>query len=314
MKTETQRLRFWLPTAFWLCHTRRAQVPNAMNPNESQPPAPANPQPDAAELRIEKIREGSVTLGQFVERVFVEVLRPNAPPDYPLFQNERFCKRVVRYCKPWPEWVLRIAAEVLAVRFPTVKKQTLFDCLRWLLFLAVEARIDQSNFESVPPAPKVDDRFMGAVAGHLLAHFIRHEPILRAAASQTPAQDKPGEPAKPDQKQSVPTLDELQQQFVPTIAGYFNDFPIGFLDFNSALAEAKANTFDKAGNVKDKHRTPIYRKILSDWVEIEGLSGPKELTDYLGPKLLNDPEFERRYDRVKHICSDFKITFQPFVK
>ena len=269
------------------------------NPGDLQVAAPT-PLGDNVEEQVQEIQKRARTLGEFVELVFVEVLLPLSA-DYPLLREERIKRRIQRYVKPWPLWVLRISAEVLAVRFPKVPKQTIFEGLRFLHFLALEFRIDGTNCDDPPPLPDFDKKVLGAMAGHLFAHFLRHEAAIQAIPVESPRGAK------------FRSLADLEKLFVPMLAEYLKEFPEGFLGFNSALEEAKESTFDKAGNLKETQLAPVYRKILSDWPEIECLSGPKALAERLSP-LLRNRDFEDRYERVKKICQRMEITFQPFVK
>jgi hypothetical protein len=53
--------------------------------------------------------------------------------------------------------------------------------------------------------------------------------------------------------------------------------------------------------------------MLSNWVTIEKMTGPKELTHFLLP-VLRDKDFFSAYDRVKQICSRMGVTFKSRVK
>jgi hypothetical protein len=239
-------------------------------------------------------------MGEFVELCYVELSIPTL--------DERFSQRFPRYCKPWPVWVLRIATEVLAVRFPTIQKIKIFETLLALHYIALEFRLDGTNWDDRPPWSGVDEKFVGAMAGHFLAHFLRWEFL-----TQDP-QEKNSRAlvvAAPQGKR--PSLEDFEKRFVPILADHFKKFPAAFLDFQSAFAEAKDVTFDQFGFKKETPLAPIYLKILADWTEIECLSGPTALTEYLSP-MLGNQEFEKKYERVKKLCQRMGITFPPVVK
>ena len=190
------------------------------------------------------------------------IIRP-AGIDYPIFRDE---KKFLRYLKPWPIWVLRLHAEILYVRFPTIKKETIFETVQILHGMALEAKLDGSFFPSFDSVPEVQDGFLGALYGHFFAHFMKWE-------EDSPSTEN--EKAEIEALRKIPTLASFQQDIVPQITAHLERNPEGFLPFQNAFAKAKENTFDKNGNLKETPLTPIYRKILAEWTVVECLSGPK---------------------------------------
>jgi hypothetical protein len=96
---------------------------------------------------------------------------------------------------------------------------------------------------------------------------------------------------------------------------YMELIPTGLFEFAVGFANAKQNTFDKQGWLRETTLTRIYGEIVENWPEIEELSGPTALCNFLSPVLKgNDNSPEMRLDRVNKICQRMGVRFQPFVK
>ena len=132
------------------------------------PPNPAEshdgPSAGAGEAQISKRFTGCNTIGEMWLRVMegpMERTRRYLPP----VDHEEMWRPLRRYCEPWPDWVLRIAAEVLHVHFPTISKSTIEGVLRYFHFISLVARVDGSNQELRPPTPEMNPKILGALIG-----------------------------------------------------------------------------------------------------------------------------------------------------
>jgi hypothetical protein len=230
----------------------------------------------------------------------------------PSRKRELFLNRFVRYSEPWPEWVLRIAVEVLHVHVPTIPKRTIKDALRCIHFFLLEWQVhdETQSLPNLDAASAFDLAHFGAFYGHLFAALenARRE-IDQALASGTISAEKHAVFVKHI------SLNVFQVAIEPQLASMLKSEPGGWLEWMTALTKAKASTFDKSGTRKETTLTRIYAAILKNWPEIEALAGPTALCAYLSPVLGGrkvDPE--KQMDRVKKICQRMGITFKPFVK
>lgn len=248
---------------------------------------------------------GCKTFGEMFRRLeegACERTRGYLPPDI----HEKIWRHMFRYFDPWPDWVLRIAAEVLHVQLPTISKPAIQDALRFVHFIMLEARFDGSNKAAMPKLPELNPSIMGALVGHGLAYSHHIRKRIEELKDVVPAE-------RLEEISNQASLDKFHKKVVPAIGKYLQQKPESFVEFQAGYGHAERNTFDKHGSRKETPLTPIYEKILSDWPEIECLSGPKALTEYLSP-LLGNQDFEDKYERVKAICKRMRITFKPFVK
>lgn len=251
----------------------------------------------------------SKTLGEFLKKTYqprMEFALASLQPGH----RECIIRDVLRYCEPWPEWVLRVAAEICQVDLPTVPKETIKANLRWIHALFFEVRLDGSSLpESIPP-PKLDPEVMGALMGHLVAHLERWNAELgKASAKELLSSDAFAESSR------LFSLEVMQQELVPHLSKYLEIRSTGFLAFNDALKEARMNTVGKSGERKETTLTRVYRALFEDWPRVERLSGPTALCDFLSPVLKgNESDPEKRLDRVKKVCRRMGVQFQRTVK
>ncbi len=256
-----------------------------------------------------RLFEESETLGEGLKR-FGLLRIPQHLARVPPRSRERFLNAFVRWCEPWPEWVLRIAAEVLHVYFPTIPKKTIKAGLQKLHFFLFGLRLNEKGFAELETMLKVDAAVYGAMLGHFCAWMENSRRNLdRELAKGLISPDQHLEYAK------LSSLEFLQAQVAEPIADFLKSNPDNWLAGVTAFAKAKASTFDRSGSCKETTSTRVYYVILRNWPEIEELSGPTALAHFLRPVLEgseNDPE--KRLDRVKKVCRRMGITFKPFVK
>ena len=213
-----------------------------------------------------------------------------------------------RHFDPWPRWVLKIGVEVLRVSFPKVSKSVIEESLQCFNFYLLTAKIDGSNRNEAPPIPKLSGHDFGAILGHMTAHMKHGNEKAGEAREKNLLSDKESKHYATEF-----SLDTFQNEIAPVICSFLKLRPTETVEFGLSFSAACGNTFTKHGGEKETPLTRIYRKIFSDWTEIENLSGPKALTEYLS-ELLGNQEFEKKYERVKVICKRMGITFKPLVK
>jgi hypothetical protein len=157
-----------------------------------------------------------------------------------------------------------------------------------------------------PKGENLDSVFLGRLFGHLYAQFVKTAESHWIQFNSIPVSSRPN--------LQLPTLVDLQKQFVPLLAEMvFKRHPEDFLAFQAAFEEARKGTFDKHGGYKETQLTPVYRKIFASWEEIEGFSGPKDLTHFL-LKDKENADFYAAYSSVKMMCSRLGIAFAKPVK
>lgn len=248
---------------------------------------------------------GCKTIGEIIRQAklaSLERLRPALPPEL----QELASPRTLRYWEEWPDWVLRVAAEVFHVDVPTISKAEILETLRFVNFFVFVARIDGGPSPTLLKFPDPNPRTFGALVGHGVAMMMDLRQLFEEARGRIPE-------ARLEEFRKRASLEDFQCEIAPLVADYFKAEPTAFMAFQAGFSDAERNTFGKGGTRKETPLTPVYRKILDDWPEIEGLSGPKALTEYLSP-LLGNQDFEDKYERVKAICKRMRITFKPFVK
>ena len=224
-------------------------------------------------------------------------------------KGEKVFSRFMCYLDPRPDWVLRVAVEVVSVHFPTIKKEVIYDCFRFAHWFFFEMRFDGSG-PRPPEFPEIDPRVLGAMIGHMV---VMPETLRSTAAEALKAGNL--SPEKYAEYVEEFSSERFQIELQPHLNRYFKARPKEIIEVCEAIADAKKKTLDEQGRLKETTLTKVYSAILDDWPEIEELSGPTELCAFLKPVFIgneNDPE--KRLDRVKKICRRMGIQFKPPVK
>jgi len=225
-------------------------------------------------------------------------------------KRDIFLRRWMRLYAPWPEWVLRVATEVLVVHFPRVQRKTIFEGLKAIHWLFFEAKIHD---DSEPPQFDFPPDLRNELV-RLFGHMEKHMEELGKQIEEL---------KKELLKVKLPERsDEIEQKIKPKWQNDYKRMGDLFLDFlkrkppeehlptMETLLIANKATFDEEGRARDTTATAIYRKILESWEEVELLSGPEQLCDFLDP-VLGHGDAEAKLDRVKHIVRRMGIVFHP---
>jgi hypothetical protein len=202
----------------------------------------------------------------------------------------------LRMLEPWPDWVLRIASELIAVRYPRVEKIVILELLEFVhaLFFGLRVKSPQSI-----TAVGLRDNLIRLV-GHLEAHTQRK--FAEAEAKGVDSSE----------------LDALKMQrteefskgwlMLMTALAKLNEAPFGIME---KAVDAKRATFDQNDNLRSTPATELYQAIFDNWQQVEKMSGQAELTEFLDPYLGKNRSQEQSYELVKKLCQRMEITFRP---
>jgi hypothetical protein len=283
------------------------------NPVVSEKSGELVPSPSKGAQEIKSWFKEPIPIAEVFRRLkkemLVELIAKHSA-QYPELLDESFSRHLLRFYEPWPDWTLRIAAEVLHVNYPTLPKKEIEQFFRFLHFWVFEFRLDCSiPRESWVRFPKFEDAsWWGSAMGHIIAQVenVRHKAKQFVATH-------PMTPEKRAEFEKLTSFDEVQRQTAPLFSDYFKQRPEKSLELLTAMTNAKGKTFDESGLPKETTLTRIYKEIFAGWPVIEELSGVTALTEYLKPHLGNG-DIERQQDRVKKIVKRMGITFKPYVK
>jgi hypothetical protein len=219
--------------------------------------------------------------------------------------NSMHLEHVSRYFKPWPNWVFNIAAEVFGVHFPSISKQTFIAVLKNIHWFIFEAPIHGASTThppfSLPPDFRNDLlRFIGHMEKHLDLFSIQISEIeaLQLSSSERLELQK----IKMERKENI-------ERFQKALCNYL--FKKGNITENvEVIVDAKRATLDSKGRIRESPATKMYLTILKSWPEVESLSGPKELCQFLSP-FLGTKSGIANQERVKKLVQRMGIVFVP---
>jgi hypothetical protein len=245
------------------------------------------------------------TLSDFLKNIYRPKLTVVARR-MPSGKGDIFLRHTVRYFDPWPDWVLGMIIEILRVHVPTIPKSTINDTVRFVHNFIFAYKLDGSTPKDLFKIPEFGAPQVGASLGHLAA--LAEKLLLRVTT-----EFEQNSISSEDYKSYADSL-SLERMQIET-QPYMELIPTGLFEFAVGFANAKQNTFDKQGWLRETTLTRIYGEIVENWPEIEELSGPTALCNFLSPVLKgNDNSPEMRLDRVNKICQRMGVRFQPFVK
>ncbi len=250
----------------------------------------------------------SKTIGEMLnvgreERLRRTLAKFNATPE----QTEIIVYPTIRFFKPWPEWVLRVATEVYSVNFPTINKKTLFECFKFIHWLILEAEILSDTLKMPDfkfPTDVKDELF------RLIGHGQKHMVLLDSRIAEVDASIF--SPESQIELQSLKAeIKESKTDFSDIFFGLLKRLPLETqVAAYELIAAASQSTLDKEGRRRETTATPIYEKLLESWMEVELLSGPAELCELLDP-VLKGGDCVSKLDRVKKIVNRIGIEFAP---
>ena len=258
---------------------------------------------DQSEPDVEKLLKRCATFGDVFRSYYAIKLR-DAFSGQPATIRETILNNFLRFFEPWPDWVLRIAAEVDGVYAPTISKTLLYDCFRLIHTFFFELRLDGTSPRESVSIPKIDASTLGAGMGHafVVAQVVERQALELAQAGVL----------SPEKLLEYQTRAKPPEALKKALTNYIDARSLSdFIEFSNALANARARTLDKRGQFRTTTATDVYAAILSDWPTVETMTGPTELCTFLSSRLVgsqNDPAF--KLDRIKKICRRMGIKFK----
>jgi hypothetical protein len=219
-------------------------------------------------------------------------------------KRDALLRSLIRPYQPWPEWVLRVATEVLVVYLPSVKKDNIFKSLKAIHWIVFEAKInDDTEYPKFEFSPEIMSEIL-RVFGHVQRHITKTGEKIDELKQLYPNAAEIREEIEPDwQKNHKRAKDEF-------LAFLAKRKPDQVVPIMQTFVEANIATYDGEGRLRDTTATAIYKEILNSWEEIECFSGVHELCEFLGP-ILGHGDSEAKLDRVKKIVRRMEITFRP---
>ena len=224
----------------------------------------------------------------------------------PANEGEVFLRQSLRYFEPWPDWALRIIVEIWRVYLPTIPRSTIYDFIRFAHDLFLVLKLDGSTPKEAFKCPEIDFVHVGALNGHMAALCENLMLRIKAEFEQNSISSE-------DYKRYADDLspERMQTEMLP----FLRALPSKLFAFAEGFAQAKSDTFDKKGSLRETMLTKVYVEIFENWPAIEELSGPTALCAFLNPVLKgNITDSEMQLDRVKKICQRMGIRFKPLKK
>jgi hypothetical protein len=211
-----------------------------------------------------------------------------------------------------------VTAEVWHVQFPTISKDVFFETFRVLNVFLFRCSMTADSFSRFLGKSSGMERFnlevMQLVMASFLGHSVEH---LAATRNDLDKRRKSGELSEKNYNQQLEllSLDVMETLMRETFALWSKDTSTKPADLTRAVEVARRETFDKYGRPKETPLTPIYRKMLSNWITVENMTGPKELVNFLYPNSKGDSEAAKReLSRISTLCSRLGVRFRGRVK
>ena len=219
---------------------------------------------------------------------------------------EKYFRGAFRRFHPWPDWVLRIGAEVIAVEFPTIPKNHREEMLRQIHTSVFGCRPHQA-----PPAPVTSWDSYLSIFGAMFGHTVAHAEAELGELGRIVAKEEESPEKRVEYFKRIMRAAEMRSLNC-SVSDFIQIHPGCFVSLSEVVTKAKSNTFDSEGRPRATTLTEVYRLLFNDWPTVEAMSGPTELCAYLDRLGLlvggiDDPE--NKLDRVKKICQRMGIVF-----
>ena len=280
-----------------------------MNPNPEQP----ENQLQSAQPDIDGMLKKHGTLAKAYRALF--------EPHYgqiPVFAQgptpEADKARFERIFRPWPKWVLRLGAELWHVDYPTIDRDIFFQTFRVVNVCLFRFPTDPKDVATAKHSSleHIDFRVIALIWASFIGHAFEH---LEASRKKPDAELAAGKisPQQHQERLKYASPEGLQNAIRENFSALYKFDGAEPFEITRAVETARNKTFDKHGRRKETPLIPVYRLMWNNWITIEKMSGPKELTHFLLP-VLGDQDFYAANDRVKQICSRLGVRFKPPVK
>ena len=293
----------------------------------SSPNAPLNPQPPPGQAEAKetnKLQEQSESSFPAFEehlknhRNVARALKAHMEPHYrripaiacgPTPETDQ--ARFERIFQPWPKWVFRLGSELWHADYPTIDRDIFFQTFRVVnVFLF--------RFPTSPKAKdvakwclweRIDLRVVPLMVASFMGHAVEHLEAFRKKIDEELATGKisPEQHSVALKQASLEQFDNLLRE---SFATWSKSDEVGPFELTRAVESARRKTVEQQKNPPKAALIPAYRTMLSNWITIEKMSGPKELTHLLMP-VLGDKDFYVANVRVRQICSRLGVKFKP---
>jgi len=277
---------------------------------QSKLPQPPATREDFAQL-LKKHRCFAQAFRAYLEPYYAKIPRFACGPT-PEADRARF-ERVFRH---WPKWVFRLAAEVWHVRCPTIPKEIFFETFRVVNAIMFRCSPDRVRTLSLTSSAidRIDLQALQTVLASFMGHSVEH---LESIRKKLDALRQSGQLSKKEYAEQIEELSRcsIEPAIREMFAMWSQDTSANPLDLTRTLENARGQTFDRHGNPKETPLTPIYAVMLSNWITIENMTGPKELMNFLSPKFKGSMQHaEREVARIATLCSRLGVKFRGRVK
>jgi len=228
-------------------------------------------------------------------------------PNHPDLKNPKW---FVSMLDPWPEWALRLAAEILSVHFPRVKKRNILNMLKFFHCICFEMETD-CDLENSPLAKYDLSDFPEDALNEMIsavAHMQKHAEVQKVKLET--AKTKSEIWSEEDEKNLQKMQKGYEQMGEALLKLLGEEAPEKQMPTMGNAISAYNATYDKEGRTRDTTATVVYKQILKSWPEVQNLADTQALCDFLDP-VLGHGDAEAKLDRVKKIVKRMGIEFRP---
>ena len=162
-----------------------------------------------------------------------------------------------RHLEPWPDWVVRLAADLWSVQAPTIPKAKILETLRFIHFLVFEFRFYCPASRASFRWPDIDAKIMGAVIGHSVARMEKDKREFSEFLEKSRLSKE--KHAEFTAHLSEFSIDGYMAELAPHLAECAKEYPAHVIPFMEGLAIAKANTIDTQRYIR---RLPRFATVI----------------------------------------------------
>ncbi|GEM_PF-2967144 len=293
-------------------------------PQPNAQPSPGQAEAGASKaLQVQPTETDPIDFDEIVKghRRVVNALKAYLKPHYMVIVSvasqpnlEAAEARFERFFRPWPKWVFRLAAELWHVQCPTVPKETIVQTLRLLNICLFRCPTDVSSEQRAKAwfdaFDRTDLRVLPFVHAAFMGHALEH---LKAEQIELNKLRAAGLISAEDYADRISTFspERVEEMLRDCFASWGKDEDLNLSELIRVVEEARAKTFDKNGGLKETQLTPIYRAMLYNWMTVERMTGPKELSVFLTPQLKGKSKSATgEQARIATLCSRLGVKFR----
>jgi len=157
---------------------------------------------------------------------------------------------------------------------------------------------------------RIDFEVLPLIIAAFFGHAYEHQ---KAYLTDLDAKLATGEisPERYNEAIEAASLEKLDRALRETFALWSKVDAVKPYDLTQAVENARRKTFDRHGRLKESPLIPIYRVMLSNWIIVENMSGPKELANFLTPQLKGKSKSATgELARIATLCSRLGVKFR----